>query len=204
MLGYMDIPHSGILTFHMLEYIGMPFAGIHGHSSFWYVVTFCFLVYIGIPYACKYSHPIYWLTSQHAGIHWSSFCLSTLPTPFIFNFGQGAMHYKWKKLLPFKVTKSRLYLNNNNLSPLSQKYRQQDEDTSPQENSSAQLTGEVQGPELVQVSEKNLSQIENVHGFVSRSHISPMKVSPSPSPRAISQMCIPSPTCSLEKRCRMA
>ncbi|XP_035276985.1 discs large homolog 1-like protein isoform X18 [Anguilla anguilla] len=56
------------------------------------------------------------------------------------------------------------------------KYRQQDEDTSPPENSSPQLAGEAQGPELVQVSEKSLSQIENVHGFVSRSHISPMKV----------------------------
>lgn len=32
------------------------------------------------------------------------------------------------------------------------------------------------GPELVHVSEKNLSQIENVHGFVSHSHISPVKV----------------------------
>ncbi|KAG5847219.1 hypothetical protein ANANG_G00123690 [Anguilla anguilla] len=57
-----------------------------------------------------------------------------------------------------------------------EKYRQQDEDTSPPENSSPQLAGEAQGPELVQVSEKSLSQIENVHGFVSRSHISPMKV----------------------------
>ncbi|XP_035276976.1 discs large homolog 1-like protein isoform X9 [Anguilla anguilla] len=56
-----------------------------------------------------------------------------------------------------------------------EKYRQQDEDTSPPENSSPQLAGEAQGPELVQVSEKSLSQIENVHGFVSRSHISPMK-----------------------------
>ncbi|KAG7488101.1 hypothetical protein MATL_G00030920 [Megalops atlanticus] len=57
------------------------------------------------------------------------------------------------------------------------KYRYQDEDASPpQEHSSPHLTNEVQGPELVQVSEKNLSQIENVHGFVSHSHISPMKV----------------------------
>uniref|UniRef100_A0AAZ3NUG9 Disks large homolog 1 n=1 Tax=Oncorhynchus tshawytscha TaxID=74940 RepID=A0AAZ3NUG9_ONCTS len=30
-------------------------------------------------------------------------------------------------------------------------------------------------PELVQVAEKNLSQIENVHGYVSHAHISPMK-----------------------------
>ncbi|XP_036410250.1 disks large homolog 1 isoform X7 [Megalops cyprinoides] len=61
------------------------------------------------------------------------------------------------------------------LSTSIEKYRHQDEDTSPQEHSSPQLTNEVQGPELVQVSEKNLSQIENVHGFVSHSHISPMK-----------------------------
>ncbi|MFT7818902.1 disks large homolog 1 isoform X2 [Arapaima gigas] len=57
-----------------------------------------------------------------------------------------------------------------------QKYRHQDEDTPPQEHGSPQLAGEAPGPELVQVSEKNLSQIENVHGFVSHSHISPMKV----------------------------
>ncbi|XP_041126914.1 discs large homolog 1-like protein isoform X28 [Polyodon spathula] len=56
------------------------------------------------------------------------------------------------------------------------KYRYKDEDTPPQEHSSPHLTNEVKGPELVHVSEKNLSQIENVHGFVSHSHISPMKV----------------------------
>ncbi|XP_018586631.1 discs large homolog 1-like protein isoform X14 [Scleropages formosus] len=56
------------------------------------------------------------------------------------------------------------------------KYRHQDEDTPPQEHGSPQLASEAPGPELVQVSEKNLSQIENVHGFVSHSHISPMKV----------------------------
>ncbi|XP_036373209.1 disks large homolog 1 isoform X16 [Megalops cyprinoides] len=62
------------------------------------------------------------------------------------------------------------------LSSNIEKYRYQDEDASPpQEHSSPHLTNEVQGPELVQVSEKNLSQIENVHGFVSHSHISPMK-----------------------------
>nr|XP_015216223.1 PREDICTED: disks large homolog 1 isoform X10 [Lepisosteus oculatus] len=56
------------------------------------------------------------------------------------------------------------------------KYRYQDEDTPPQEHSSPHLASEAKGPELVHVSEKNLSQIENVHGFVSHSHISPMKV----------------------------
>uniref|UniRef100_A0A8B9TD99 Discs large MAGUK scaffold protein 1 n=1 Tax=Anas platyrhynchos TaxID=8839 RepID=A0A8B9TD99_ANAPL len=56
------------------------------------------------------------------------------------------------------------------------KYRYQDEDTPPQEHSSPHISNEVTGPELVHVSEKNLSQIENVHGFVSHSHISPVKV----------------------------
>uniref|UniRef100_A0A8C4UUR7 Disks large homolog 1 n=1 Tax=Falco tinnunculus TaxID=100819 RepID=A0A8C4UUR7_FALTI len=61
------------------------------------------------------------------------------------------------------------------LSPSVEKYRYQDEDTPPQEHSSPHITSEVTGPELVHVSEKNLSQIENVHGFVSHSHISPVK-----------------------------
>ncbi|XP_063560589.1 disks large homolog 1 isoform X10 [Gorilla gorilla gorilla] len=70
------------------------------------------------------------------------------------------------------------------LSPSVEKYRYQDEDTPPQEHISPQITNEVIGPELVHVSEKNLSEIENVHGFVSHSHISPIKpteaVLPSP------------------------
>ncbi|XP_043850427.1 disks large homolog 1 isoform X9 [Dromiciops gliroides] len=61
------------------------------------------------------------------------------------------------------------------LSPSVEKYRYQDEDTPPQEHSSPNITNEVTGPELVHVSEKNLSEIENVHGFVSHSHISPVK-----------------------------
>ncbi|XP_052333130.1 discs large homolog 1-like protein isoform X14 [Oncorhynchus keta] len=61
------------------------------------------------------------------------------------------------------------------LSASIEKYRHHDEDTSPQEQSSPQLTDEVPGPELVQVAEKNLSQIENVHGYVAHAHISPMK-----------------------------
>ncbi|XP_017575516.1 discs large homolog 1-like protein isoform X5 [Pygocentrus nattereri] len=60
-------------------------------------------------------------------------------------------------------------------SELDQKYRHHDEDTSPQEQSSPQLTDEAPGPELVQVAEKNISQIENVHGYVAHAHISPMK-----------------------------
>ncbi|XP_071346313.1 disks large homolog 1 isoform X9 [Trachinotus anak] len=56
-----------------------------------------------------------------------------------------------------------------------QKYRHHDEDSSPQDQSSPQLTEDVGGAELVQVAEKNLSQIENVHGYVTHAHISPMK-----------------------------
>ncbi|KAI4529814.1 hypothetical protein MG293_019670 [Ovis ammon polii] len=54
------------------------------------------------------------------------------------------------------------------------KYRYQDEDA-PHDHSLPRLTHEVRGPELVHVSEKNLSQIENVHGYVLQSHISPLK-----------------------------
>ncbi|XP_062844150.1 discs large homolog 1-like protein isoform X5 [Trichomycterus rosablanca] len=87
-----------------------------------------------------------------------------------------------------------------------EKYRHNDEDTSPPDQSSPQLTDEAPGPELVQVAEKNISQIENVHGFVAHAHISPMKqtdaappsssiipvipISPVPSEAAV----IPSPT----------
>ncbi|XP_074046675.1 disks large homolog 1 isoform X10 [Macrotis lagotis] len=66
------------------------------------------------------------------------------------------------------------------LSPSVEKYRYQDEDTPPQEHSSPNIINEVTGPELVHVSEKNLSEIENVHGFVSHSHISPVKANPPP------------------------
>ncbi|XP_053342096.1 discs large homolog 1-like protein isoform X10 [Clarias gariepinus] len=60
------------------------------------------------------------------------------------------------------------------------KYKHQDEDGSPQEQSSPQLTDDTPGPELVQVAEKNISQIENVHGYVAHAHISPMKANPPP------------------------
>uniref|UniRef100_W5MDS0 Disks large homologue 1 N-terminal PEST domain-containing protein n=1 Tax=Lepisosteus oculatus TaxID=7918 RepID=W5MDS0_LEPOC len=62
------------------------------------------------------------------------------------------------------------------LNPLCWKYRYQDEDISPQDHGFPRLTNEVRPPELVHVSEKNLSEIENVHGYVSHSHISPLKV----------------------------
>ncbi|XP_065809565.1 disks large homolog 1 isoform X24 [Labrus bergylta] len=68
------------------------------------------------------------------------------------------------------------------LSTSIEKYRHHDEDSSPQEQSSPQLTEEAGGAELVQVAEKNLSQIENVHGYVTHAHISPMKPSRPPPP----------------------
>uniref|UniRef100_A0A6I8PPU9 Discs large MAGUK scaffold protein 2 n=1 Tax=Ornithorhynchus anatinus TaxID=9258 RepID=A0A6I8PPU9_ORNAN len=55
------------------------------------------------------------------------------------------------------------------------KYRYQD-DEAHHDHTLPRLTHEVRGPELVHVSEKNLSQIENVHGYVLQSHISPLKV----------------------------
>ncbi|XP_008401089.1 discs large homolog 1-like protein isoform X4 [Poecilia reticulata] len=61
------------------------------------------------------------------------------------------------------------------LSTSIEKYRHHDEDSSPQDQSSPPLTEEGAGPELVQVAEKNLNQIENVHGYVTHAHISPMK-----------------------------
>ncbi|XP_051986733.1 disks large homolog 1-like isoform X3 [Xyrauchen texanus] len=67
-------------------------------------------------------------------------------------------------------------------STIEEKYRYQDEDTiSPPEHNSPHLPGDMRPPELVQVSEKNISQIENVHGYVSHSHISPMKADVIPS-----------------------
>ncbi|CAI5676861.1 unnamed protein product [Oreochromis niloticus] len=66
------------------------------------------------------------------------------------------------------------------LSTSIEKYRHHDEDSSPQDQSSPQLTEEAGGPELVQVAEKNLSQIENVHGYVTHAHISPMKAEAAP------------------------
>uniref|UniRef100_A0A3Q3VM90 Disks large homolog 1 n=1 Tax=Mola mola TaxID=94237 RepID=A0A3Q3VM90_MOLML len=66
------------------------------------------------------------------------------------------------------------------LSTSIEKYRHHDEDSSLQDQSSPQLTEDVGGAELVQVAEKNLSQIQNVHGYVSHAHISPMKANPPP------------------------
>lgn len=55
-------------------------------------------------------------------------------------------------------------------------YRYQDDDSPTPEHGFPRLTNDVRAPELVHVSEKNLSEIENVHGYVSHSHISPLKV----------------------------
>ncbi|XP_036938860.1 disks large homolog 1 isoform X7 [Acanthopagrus latus] len=66
------------------------------------------------------------------------------------------------------------------LSTSIEKYRHHDEDSSPQDQSSPQLTEEAVGAELVQVAEKNLSQIQNVHGYVTHAHISPMKAEATP------------------------
>ncbi|XP_063298815.1 disks large homolog 1 isoform X7 [Pelobates fuscus] len=70
----------------------------------------------------------------------------------------------------------------NTVSQNIQKYRYQDEDLPSQEPSSPHILSEGRSPELVQVSEKNISQIENIHGFVSHSHISPVKPTEAGSP----------------------
>ncbi|XP_035481848.1 disks large homolog 2 isoform X13 [Scophthalmus maximus] len=54
-------------------------------------------------------------------------------------------------------------------------YHYQEDDSPPLDQGFPRLTNEVRSPELVHVSEKNLSEIENVHGYVSHSHISPLK-----------------------------
>ncbi|XP_033838096.1 discs large homolog 1-like protein isoform X7 [Periophthalmus magnuspinnatus] len=63
------------------------------------------------------------------------------------------------------------------LSTSLQKYGQQDEDT-PQDPTPPPLPED--SPELVQVSQKSLSQVETVHGYVSHAHISPIKANPPP------------------------
>ncbi|XP_074527529.1 disks large homolog 2 isoform X4 [Halichoeres trimaculatus] len=54
-------------------------------------------------------------------------------------------------------------------------YHYQEDDSPPIDQGFPRLTNEVRAPELVHVSEKNLSEIENVHGYVSHAHISPLK-----------------------------
>ncbi|KAM6954685.1 discs large homolog 1-like protein isoform 1-T1 [Aplochiton taeniatus] len=50
---------------------------------------------------------------------------------------------------------------------------QREEPLSPEEPSIPVLTEE--GPQLVQVAQRNISLVENVHGYVAQAHISPMK-----------------------------
>ncbi|XP_031167005.1 disks large homolog 2 isoform X42 [Sander lucioperca] len=59
-------------------------------------------------------------------------------------------------------------------------YHYQEDDSPSLDHGFPRLTNEVRAPELVHISEKNLSEIENVHGYVSHSHISPLKASPAP------------------------
>uniref|UniRef100_A0A3P8T621 Discs, large homolog 2 (Drosophila) n=1 Tax=Amphiprion percula TaxID=161767 RepID=A0A3P8T621_AMPPE len=59
-------------------------------------------------------------------------------------------------------------------------YHYQEDDSPHLDQGFPRLTNKVRAPELVHVSEKNLSEIENVHGYVSHSHISPLKASPAP------------------------
>ncbi|XP_058482677.1 disks large homolog 2 isoform X17 [Solea solea] len=54
-------------------------------------------------------------------------------------------------------------------------YHYQEDDSPPLDQGFPRLTNEARSPELVHVSQKNLSEIENVHGYVSHSHISPLK-----------------------------
>ncbi|CAI5644531.1 unnamed protein product [Oreochromis niloticus] len=59
-------------------------------------------------------------------------------------------------------------------------YHYQEDDSPLLDQGFPQLTSGLRAPELVHVSQKNLSEIENVHGFVSHSHISPLKANPAP------------------------
>ncbi|XP_039197492.1 disks large homolog 1 isoform X11 [Crotalus tigris] len=63
-----------------------------------------------------------------------------------------------------------------------QKFGSQDEDSFPSEPSSfPQAPGAgMPAPELVHVSQRSLSQLESVRGFVGHSHISPAKANPPP------------------------
>ncbi|CAL9689400.1 unnamed protein product [Knipowitschia caucasica] len=81
------------------------------------------------------------------------------------------------------------------LSTSLQKYGQQEEDT-PQDPSPPPLPED--SPELVQVSQKSLSQVESVHGYVAHAHISPIKVvsaldSPSESSASAASTLFPQP-----------
>ncbi|XP_018119117.1 disks large homolog 1 isoform X26 [Xenopus laevis] len=61
-----------------------------------------------------------------------------------------------------------------------EKYRYPDDDITSQEPSSPHMLNDGRNAELVQISEKNISQKENVQGLVSHSLISPLKANPPP------------------------
>ncbi|KAL3971543.1 hypothetical protein ACER0C_027062 [Sarotherodon galilaeus] len=67
----------------------------------------------------------------------------------------------------------------NSTCPVEQ-YHYQEDDSPLLDQGFPQLTSGLRAPELVHVSQKNLSEIENVHGYVSHSHISPLKANPAP------------------------
>uniref|UniRef100_A0A3B4H2N4 Disks large homolog 2-like n=1 Tax=Pundamilia nyererei TaxID=303518 RepID=A0A3B4H2N4_9CICH len=69
----------------------------------------------------------------------------------------------------------------NSTCPVEQvSYHYQEDDSPLLDQGFPQLTSGLRAPELVHVSQKNLSEIENVHGYVSHSHISPLKANPAP------------------------
>ncbi|XP_041420751.1 disks large homolog 1 isoform X14 [Xenopus laevis] len=61
-----------------------------------------------------------------------------------------------------------------------EKYQYPDDDIASQEPSSPQVHNDGRNAELVQISENNISQKENVQGLVSHSLISPLKANPPP------------------------
>ncbi|XP_053188017.1 disks large homolog 2 [Scomber japonicus] len=86
---------------------------------------------------------------------------------------------KWEKSSGPSSTLTSETLTNSLYDSFKQ-YHYQEDDSPPLDQGFPRLTNEVRAPELVHVSEKNLSEIENVHGYVSHSHISPLKASPAP------------------------
>uniref|UniRef100_A0A669CJ78 Discs, large homolog 2 (Drosophila) n=1 Tax=Oreochromis niloticus TaxID=8128 RepID=A0A669CJ78_ORENI len=69
---------------------------------------------------------------------------------------------------------------NSHCTKMRHEYHYQEDDSPLLDQGFPQLTSGLRAPELVHVSQKNLSEIENVHGFVSHSHISPLKANPAP------------------------
>ncbi|KAG8445104.1 hypothetical protein GDO86_010029 [Hymenochirus boettgeri] len=63
-----------------------------------------------------------------------------------------------------------------------EKFRYPEDELNSQEPNSLPILNEGRNGELVHVSENSISQIENFHGFVSHSHISPLKTPEADSP----------------------